>query len=228
MASIEIRTETFDGSDCTGSSGDLNRVLTLGNTNLTVDQGFLVFVNGLYYTNGTDYSVVHADTETKITFLVAMYDDSAITTVYYQTDMQSITLPADLSSKIQDVVNIIDDNGESATLKRKTIVTGTMGEVVSETNQDYTINWLRQDITNKDRVIHEMGLAIPGNIKAFLYPWYTEDITGVVGTLTPQTGDIIVGDDGKQWRIEQIVRRPLADNQVIYISAVCKSINLEE
>lgn len=228
MASIEIRTETFDGSDCTGSDGDLNRVLTLGNTNLTVDQGFLVFVNGLYYTNGTDYSVVHADADTPITFLVAMYDDSAITVVYYQTDMQSITLPADLSSKIQDVVNIIDDNGESGTLKRKTTVTGTMGEVVSETNQDYIINWLRQDITNKDRVIHEMGLAIPGNIKAFLYPWYTEDITGVAGTLTPQTGDIIEDDDGKLWRIEQILDRPLADNQVIYIQAVCKSIQLEE
>lgn len=228
MASIEIRTETFDGSDCTGSDGDLNRVLTLGNTNLTVDEGFLVFVNGLYYTNETDYTVVHADTNTAITFLVAMYDDSAITVVYYQTDMQSITLPADLSTKIQDFVDIIHDNGESATLKRKTTVTGTMGEVVSETNQDYTINWLKQDITNKDRVIHEMGLAILGNIKAFLYPWYTEDITGVSGTLIPQTGDIIEDDDGKLWRIEQIVDRPLADNQIIYIQAVCKSIQLEE
>ncbi len=228
MASIEIRTETFDGSDCTGSDGDLNRVLTLGNTNLTVDEGFLVFVNGLYYTNGTDYTVVHADTSTAITFLVAMYDDSAITCVYYQTDMQTITLPADLSTKIQDFVNIIHENGESATLKRKTTITGTMGEVVSETNQDYTINWLRQDITNKDRQIHEMGLAIPGNIKAFLYPWYTEDITGVAGTMTPQTGDIIEDGDGKLWRIEQIVERPLADNQIIYILAVCKSIQLEE
>ncbi len=228
MASIEIRTETFDGSDCTGSDGDLNRVLTLGNTNLTVDEGFLVFVNGLYYTNGTDYTVVHADTSTKITFLVAMYDDSAITTVYYQTDMQSIVLPADLSTKIQDFVDIVKANGESAILKRKTKVTGTMGEVVSETNQDYTINWLRQDITNKDRMIHEMGLAVIGNIKAFFYPWYTEDITGQSGTLIPQTGDIIEDDDGKHWRIEQIVKKPLADNQVIYISAVCKSINLEE
>ncbi len=228
MASIEIRTESFTGADCTGSDGDLNRTLTLGNTNWTVDEGFLVFVNGLYYTKDTDYTVVHADTGTVITFLVAMYDDSAITTVYYQTDMQSIVLPADLSSKIQDVVNIIDANGESATLKRKTTITGTMGEVVSETNQDYTINWYRQDITNKDRNIHEMGLAIPGNIKVFFYPWYTEDITGVAGTMTPQTGDIIEDDAGKQWRMEQIVSQPLADNQIIYILAICKSINLEE
>ncbi len=228
MASIEIKTETFDGSDCTLTNGDLNRVLTLGNTNLTVSEGFLVFVNGLYYTTGTDYTVVHADTSTAITFLVAMYDDSAITVVYYQTDMQSIILPADLSTKIQDVVDIIDDNGESATLKRKTTVTGTMGDVVSETNTDYTINWLRQDITNKDRNIHEMGLAIPGNIKAFLYPWYTEDIAGQSGTLIPQTGDIIEDDEGKLWRMEQIVDRPLADNQVIYILAICKSIQLEE
>ncbi len=41
MASA-VNTKYFDGSDCSGSDGDANRILTLANTQMTQDEGLLV------------------------------------------------------------------------------------------------------------------------------------------------------------------------------------------
>jgi hypothetical protein len=84
-----------------------------------------------------------------------------------------------------------------------------------------------QDITKKDRQIHEMGLAIPGNSKAFLFHEYPDSITGN-GIVTPQAGDIIKDGDNKYWRIEQIIGEKYANAYEIFRTAVIKKIDLDQ
>jgi hypothetical protein len=50
--------EKYSGSDCTGSSGDTSRTLTLSNTSITLDNDFLVFVNNSFQHLTSDFTVV--------------------------------------------------------------------------------------------------------------------------------------------------------------------------
>ncbi len=78
------RTFNGTGANANGVSGNKNRVLTLDNTALTMQSGFLVYASGLALSLTTDYTVVHAATETKITFLNRLWDDMTIVVNYYQ------------------------------------------------------------------------------------------------------------------------------------------------
>ena len=75
---------TFNGSgsDADGSSGDADRVLTLANTGLTSQNGFLVYVSGLALALTTEYTVTHNDTATEITFVNRLWDDMTIVVNY--------------------------------------------------------------------------------------------------------------------------------------------------
>ena len=75
-------TSNFTGADATGSDGDAGRVLTLDNTNLTVQGGFEVFVSGVAQTLTTDYTIVHNSTESPITFVGNLFDDNPIIIVF--------------------------------------------------------------------------------------------------------------------------------------------------
>jgi len=80
--------EEYTGASCTGSDGDLNRTLTLQNTSLTKDNGFVISVsvpgnNYLVIEKDIDYTVVHSATGSVITFLNALWDNMAIRVRYY-------------------------------------------------------------------------------------------------------------------------------------------------
>ena len=74
--------ENKRGSDCNGSDGDANRVLTLANTALSSNE--FVVVNGLVLHADHDYTVSHKSASSTITFLNAI-DDSAYIAVRYYT-----------------------------------------------------------------------------------------------------------------------------------------------
>uniref|UniRef100_A0A6M3K0C8 Uncharacterized protein n=1 Tax=viral metagenome TaxID=1070528 RepID=A0A6M3K0C8_9ZZZZ len=109
--------EDYNGSDCTISSGDVNRVLTLSNNTLTSSETFQVFVEGNYQTEDTDYTVSHKVASTTITFLASLYDDSPITVFYGQSLVETTITPSPksiLSTRfIQKNINIF---GNSCTL----------------------------------------------------------------------------------------------------------------
>lgn len=77
---------TFNGTgaDATGSDGDSNRVLTLLNTGLTVQSGFLVYASGLPLALTIEYTVVHNTTGTEITFLNGLWDDMTVVVSYFE------------------------------------------------------------------------------------------------------------------------------------------------
>ena len=82
---MEVQTENYTGADCSGSSGDSNRVLTLANTGTTTGNGFLVYASGLALALTTEYTVVHNSSSTEITFLNPMFNHMTIIVNYYQS-----------------------------------------------------------------------------------------------------------------------------------------------
>jgi len=72
------------GSTCSGSDGDLNRVLTLSNTGLTRQSDLLIYASGLALTVSNEYIVSHNTTSTQITFLNRLWDDMTILVSYSQ------------------------------------------------------------------------------------------------------------------------------------------------
>lgn len=218
---IQYKTEPGTGADCSGTSGDKNRVFTLPNTNLTQQAGFIVYASGLALALGTEYTVNHLSADTTVTFLNGMWDDMPIL-VQYPVD----GVTQNYENRRLDVQAIINEHGKSVTLIRQTETDASMGDVTDVSEETWPIVSLIQDITRKDRQIHDMGLAIPGNSKAFFYHEYPNSITGK-GTVTVEVGDIILDENSKRWRIEQIIgQRSMLANE-IFRSAVIKKIDLD-
>ncbi len=80
---LEVKSFNGTGADCSGSSGDSNRVLTLSNTSLTQQSGFLVYVSGLALGLTTEYTVSHLAASTTITFLNALTDSMTVVVNYF-------------------------------------------------------------------------------------------------------------------------------------------------
>ena len=126
-----------------------------------------------------------------------------------------------------DFQGIIKTHGMQGHLIRPSETLASMGDLKDLGGAGYTIFFIMQDITKKDRQIHEMGLAIPGNVKAFFYYEYPDSITGN-GTLTVQTGDKIYDKNNKWWRVEQIVGGRKAKTKEIFRTAILKKIDLDQ
>lgn len=73
--------ERKDGSDCTLTDGDANRVLTLANT--TTSSKEMVFLDGVCLDRDVDYSVSHLAASSTITFLVKVWDTQHIQVLYF-------------------------------------------------------------------------------------------------------------------------------------------------
>jgi hypothetical protein len=81
---MTFTTESKRGSDCSGSDGAANRVLTLSNIKVTLAGGFSVFVNGVNLVPTTEYTVVHNDSASTITFLNVVFNSDYIVVTYLQ------------------------------------------------------------------------------------------------------------------------------------------------
>ncbi len=82
---VAVKTFNGTGANTSGSSGDANRVLTLTNTQLTQQEGLLVYASGLALALTTEYTVSHLTSSTTITFLNGLWDDMTIVVKYYTT-----------------------------------------------------------------------------------------------------------------------------------------------
>jgi len=77
----EPTVEHYDGSDCTGVDGAVNRTLTLSNTIMSSDE--LVSLSGNVLQITTQYTISHNAGSTVITFLVNVWDTETIYTLYF-------------------------------------------------------------------------------------------------------------------------------------------------
>ena len=79
-AYTDMNEENKRGSDCSGSDGAVNRVLTLSNTAMSDYEQ--VYVNGVHLHPTADYTVTHNAASSTVTFLNAI-DDSMYIRVFY-------------------------------------------------------------------------------------------------------------------------------------------------
>ncbi len=110
---------------------------------------------------------------------------------------------------------ILDDLGRSFTHITAVETDDTMGGKTARTETSTTITGILLGITEKDREIRELGLAIPGNVKFF-----------VKGNTTLTEGDIIV-DGSKRWRVTQILGERKNASTLIFTSAILRNTGLD-
>jgi len=124
-----------------------------------------------------------------------------------------------------DFTKVLSEWNNAITITRTTETKGSMGEVISTSDTSYTINCIIQQITEKDRDIHAIGLAEPGNRKVFFkYQYDSSDDSDISGTFTPAAGDKITDADSNCWRIEQIVHRARRGDNIIFIKTVARRL----
>jgi len=218
-------TDNKTGADCSGNDGDSNRVLILDNTQITTGAGFLVYASGLALGLSTEYTVVHNSENSQITFLNRMWDDMIIVVSYFQKS----TTVNEYEKMRDDVQDIITTHGNELVLIRQSENVASMGDVTDVSTEEYNIFTHIQDIAKKDRQIHEMGLAVPGNSKAFFFHEYPDSITGN-GIVRVEPGDILKlvtpEEENQYWRVEQIIGQRKADSEEIFRLGIIRNIEL--
>jgi hypothetical protein len=119
-------TESKRGSDCSGSDGAANRVLTLANTALSQTAGFQTFVNGLLLVPTTEYTVAHNLTNSQVTFLNAVFNDQYIIVQYVQ---------GSTTSGYCTYQNVYDKTGLTTTEVSSTLVETFIEDAAAEIEQ---------------------------------------------------------------------------------------------
>ena len=139
------------------------------------------------------------------------------------------TFPSDAAD---DFDGVLQELGDVYYVIRETDTTDSMGEVTDISTSDLRIYACIQDITRKDRQIHNMGLAVAGNRKMYIKPSYTITSGGVDTTYEIKEGDILVDSHigataTERWKVVQILKQPYLPDQEVYRIAIIKSIGLE-
>ncbi|MFW9872064.1 MAG: hypothetical protein ACFFG0_03105 [Candidatus Thorarchaeota archaeon] len=163
-----MKTENYNGSDCTGSDGGQNRTLTISNTHKTDNNNLQIFVNNSFLHLNTDYTIVHNESGTIITFLNYLWDDQYISVIYQTTGRTSSSgetgiLPLDT----QLINNEITCFGDTITLRKVTNLDydkrGNSQEVLGDSKISYTsnddalqdfygANWISQTFTTDSAI----------------------------------------------------------------------------
>lgn len=119
-----------------------------------------------------------------------------------------------------DFSDIIAEAGGTFNVIRQTTTEDGQGTIKGVSESSFEISGYMMDIEKKDRQIHSMGLAIPGNRIVYLKPTYND--SDVV-----KEGDILIDRDSHKWRIVAILSEPYMTSTQIYKKAIVKSIGLE-
>lgn len=122
---------------------------------------------------------------------------------------------------LADFNAFMDKYGSTFTVTRLTETTDSMGTVSSISESEFSVIGVIQDISHKDRMVHNMGLAVPGNRKFFCKVLAT-DATNEV-----KEGDLITDADSVQWKVTNIIKQPYIEDTEIYKYCIIKSITSE-
>jgi len=134
----------------------------------------------------------------------------------------------------EDVMTILIENGDVYYITRQDTTEDSMGHVTDIDCSDIRVYGMFQDIGIKDRKIHDMGLAVPGNRKFYFMPDYPITSAGVTMHYQIKEGDIITdtklftgeGNTG-QYRVVKLLKQWWLPGTEAYRTAIVKSINLD-
>ena len=162
---MDIKTEHFTGVDCTGSSGGASRTLTISNTGVTTDNGFLVYASGLALALTSEYTVDHNSSSTVITFVNSIWNDQTIAVQYTQTGTGAVS-----SADSDDFSNgPLVDFGVSVTRTPVTMITDFNGNKTYTDGTDETISVVFEN-PDKSFTLDKAGLTEVYDAKMFTIP----------------------------------------------------------
>ena len=162
----------------------------------------------------TQYENVSNTSTGNIQFDVSKFDYS------YDGD----TFPTDAAS---DFDNMLKEIANAFTVTRQTDTTDGMGNVTAVSDSTFSIYAYITDITKKDRQIHDMGLAVPGNRALYLKPTYPITSGGVSTDYVVKEGDIFLDRNSYKWKVIKIIHEPYIEQTQIYSKCVVQSIGME-
>jgi len=159
------------------------------------------------------------------------YEDITFDVSPFDYGYDSDTFPADAAADFQEILLA---HGDIYTVYTETDTVDGMGNTTNISATNAVLYGMFQDITIKDRQIHEMGLAIPGNRKFYFKPSYSSQTGGVTTTYEIKEGDIIkdaklfsAGTSTGQYRIVKIPKQWWLPGTEVFRVAIVKSINLD-
>ena len=168
--------------------------------------------------------------------MLTKYGDAANNNVVFDSSKFDYGYDDDTfpSTVNEDADAILHENGDVYNLTRQATTEDGLGNVIVVSKTDYRIYGMFQDITIKDRKIHDMGLAVPGSRKFYYMPSYSIMSGGVADTYEVKEGDIITdsklytgkGDTGA-FRVVKVLSQWYLPSQELYRVAIVKSINLD-
>ena len=145
------------------------------------------------------------------------------------------------TDSLADVDEILLENGDMFQIEQESETTDSMGNVTEISKSWFNAYGMLQDITRKDRQIHKMGLAVPGNIKGFFKPFYNKEGTTYFGSGTTfgagtkfgynngniiKEGDILIDRDGRSWKFVQLIGQRYIQDTEIFRVFVLRNMNL--
>ena len=126
-----------------------------------------------------------------------------------------------------DFENIILEQGDGFIVTRPATTNDSMGSVSDISDTDFKIFAYISDISKKDRMVHDMGLAVPGNRIMYVKPEYSTISAGAATTNEVREGDILKDRDSEKWRVIKIIQEPYINGTQIYKKCVVQSIGLK-
>ena len=165
------------------------------------------------------------------------YEDSANNNIVFDSSKFDYSYDSDSfpDDTVIDFNGILSEHGEVYYFSRQTETVDGSGRVTAVSKIDYRFLGIIQDISIKDRKIHDMGLAVTGNRKLYFKPSYSITSAGVEISYEIKEGDIITdnhiydttaGTRG-QWRVVKIIRQWLEPSVEVYRTAILQNINLD-
>ena len=146
--------------------------------------------------------------------------DSSKFDLYYDDD----PFPTDTAT---DFDNILLEQGGIFQVITQTTTTDGMGAVTNVSETSFNIHAWVTDINKKERMIHEMGLAVPGNRVIYLKPNYPIVSGGVTNDYIVKEGDVFIDRNGYRLRFVKIIEEPYINATPIYQKCVIKNIGLK-
>lgn len=134
------------------------------------------------------------------------------------------TSPADTAT---DFDNIILEKGGVFHIIRQSTDTDTMGTISDVRETVFRVYGYIMDISKKDYMVHDMGLAVPGNRTLYVKPEYSITSAGSSETNSVKEGDILKDRNNYRWKVIKIVSEPIIGNTKIYKKCVVQSLGLE-
>ena len=125
------------------------------------------------------------------------------------------------TTALADFNSIMDEHGTTFTITRVTETIDSMATVSAVSEATFSMIGMIQDISHKDRKVHEMGLAIPGNRKFYCKTLATN------GTDVIKEGDILTDSSSVQWKVTNILKEPDTNETEVFKSCIIKSITSE-